>query len=223
MTRPRTTTIRLLALFLACSVLPLSAQAATPPASGGRSPASIEREALASFQRNQYDQVLRLFEALPPDQRPSGKLLQAALLSYLRLGQAEAAFKIYGRLTPPGSQDNPRWLKEIALSFITGRARDTAEHVRIAAVTALADLANREDSRGILPLLEDGLLDSSPLVRARAVEGLGKFVERHRPAPPSRSAVSSQGLKRALDDSAPAVRIAALNALGDAKDSSALE
>lgn len=222
-TRPLPAIVRLLTLFLALSALPGSALPATPPASGGHAIPSTERDALASFQRNQYDHVIRLFETLPSDQRPSGELLRVALLSYLRLGQAEAALKTYARLVPPGHQDNPRWLRDVALSFITSHARDTTEHVRIAAFTALADLASREENREVRPLLEDGLLDSSPLVRARAVEGLGKFIERDRQSHPSHPAVSSQSLKRALDDSAPAVRIAALSALGDANDFSALD
>jgi HEAT repeat protein len=86
---------------------------------------------------------------------------------------------------------------------ITSRVRDQKEHVRIAAYTVLAELSLRETSA----ILEDGLLDSSVIVRARAAEAIGK----------SGLAAKSGALRRALENAVPTVHIAAMNALGEAK------
>ena len=193
-----------------------------PSATAGANPVR-EREALAAFNQAQYDRVIGLFEALPPEPLPSTEFTRIAMFSYLRLGQADAALKLYTRLVPSGQPDKPRWLRDVAMSVITSRARDSQEYVRIAVYSALADLAGGDT----VPLLEDGLLDSSVLVRAKAVEGLGRINER---ATSSKQAKQAQqppstlaALKRALDDAAPAVRIAALNALGDSKDTAVLD
>lgn len=167
-----------------------------------------EREALAAFKRGQYDRLVRFFEHLAPGQPPSAALLRAALLGYLRLGQPESALKVYNRLIPTGTSDDSRLLREIVLGLVLSRARDPEEYVRIEVYTALAELA----SRAVAPQLEDGLLDSSILVRARAAEGLGR----------ARLAAHSPGLNRALKDPVPSVRIAALSALGETKDPSLL-
>jgi HEAT repeat protein len=184
-----------------------------------RSPSSLERDALTAFRNAHYDGVIRILEAFPQGQNPSRELLRLGLQSYLRLGQPEAALTIYGRLVPPGQQDNPLWLHEVARSFITSKARDPEEYVRIALYTALSEIAGRD----VVPLLQDGLLDASILVRARAAEGLGRALQSigRAGAVPLVSA-----LKQALQDPAAAVRIAALNALGNAgdrKDPSTLE
>lgn len=164
---------------------------------------------LGAFQKGQFDQVIRLYEALPPEPPPSRAALQAALQSYLRLGRPEAALPVYRRLAPPGQPEDLPLLRTLAFSFVSSHARDQQEHVRIAAFTVLAETADR----GTLQLLEDGLLDSSVLVRARATEGLGRLAaadrQKTRPA-------ALPGLKRALQDPTPSVRIAAMNALGDA-------
>ncbi len=76
-------------------------------------------------------------------------------------------------------------------------------NIRIAAYTALAEMGESDT----LPILEDGLLDSSALVRARAAEAIGR----------AGLAGRFSALKRALRDEAPGVRIAAINALSDAK------
>src|SRR6185503_16161065 len=55
-------------------------------------------------------------------------------------------------------------------------------------------------------VLEDGLLDASALVRARAADAIGK----------AGLAGKSGPLRRALNDAMPAVRIAAMNALSEA-------
>src|SRR5216117_1497100 len=93
---------------------------------------------------------------------------------------------------PPGSPDDLTLLRELALVFITSRVRDPQEHLRIAAYTALAEIGSRD----VVPLLADGLLDSSVLVRAQAAEGLGR----------SAPEADWTALKRALEDPFPAVR-----------------
>src|SRR4029079_18151465 len=84
------------------------------------------------------------------------------------------------------------------VSFLSAYVRDTREHLRIAAYAALADLSLPDQQA----LLEDGLLDSSPIVRARAVEALAR----------AGLAAKSQPLRRALQDDSGSVRIAAMNA-----------
>lgn len=207
---------RLPALLVAISVSVVPTAAAVPPRDV---PSSLEQEALSAYQQGRYDRVTTLIESLPPEHEPSRHLLQIGMFSYLRLGKPEAAWKFYLRLIPAGRPDEPRWLREVAHAFLTSRTRDPEEHVRITAYTALADVADRD----AVPLLEDGLLDSSILVRARAAEGLGRVAIRTKR---SRHSQSLAGLKRALRDPAPAVQIAALNAfgdLGDRKDRSTLE
>lgn len=194
--------------FLANSVLIDAAQAAP---SSATPPASIEREILSAYKAGHYDRAAALLETLPAERALSRDLGQAAFFSYLRLGKPEAAWKIYLRLYPPGQQDQPRWLREAAYSFVVSRVRDRDEHVRVTAYTALAEIAGRDD----LPLLEDGFLDSSILVRALAVEGLGRVALQLKKAG---RFTPTAILTRALNDPAPAVRIAALNALGDVGD-----
>ncbi|MFM8551071.1 MAG: HEAT repeat domain-containing protein [Nitrospiraceae bacterium] len=182
-------------------------------------PAPIEREILAAAKASHHDRAVRLFESLPAGQTPSNRLLEAAIHSYLHLGQPERALAVYERLIPPGRPDSSVWLGDLARAFISSHARDTQEYVRIASFTALAEVGDP----AMIPLLEDGLLDPSILVRARAIEGLGRVEERAKRAS---HAFSTTTLKRALDDSAPPVRIAALNALGDvgsAKDQGLLD
>src|SRR5262249_8054492 len=70
---------------------------------------------------------------------------------------------------PPRPPDAPP-PRPLALSVIPSRVRAPKEHVRIAAYTALAELGLPETK----PILEDGLLDASVLVRARSAEAIGK-------------------------------------------------
>lgn len=171
-------------------------------------PADSGTALLLAFKEGQFDQVVRLYEALPPAPPPARDILRAALQSYLRLGRPEAALPVYRRLVPAGQPDDLPLLRALAWSFVSSHARDQQEYVRIAAFTVMAETADR----GALQLLEDGLLDTSLLVRARATEGLGRLAaadrQKTRPA-------ALPGLKRALQDPTPPVRIAAMNALGE--------
>jgi HEAT repeat protein len=134
--------------------------------------------------------------------------------SYLRLGQAEAALNVYARLLPPGRQDDQTLLREIGTAFLKAGARDGQEHVRIATYTALKDLADPD----LGPVLEDGLFDSSIVVRTLAVEGLARALSRA-----AQGSKPTSAFKRAMEDRALPVRIAAINGLGDVGDRSASE
>src|SRR5262245_6100465 len=167
------------------------------------STAATERDAHAAYQKSDYDQVLKLWQALPPDVTPSKPLLRLALQSHLKLGRAEEAVPLYDRLITGTQPDDPLLLRALALTMITSHVRDAQEYVRIAAYSALGELGLPETQS----ILEDGLLDASPLVRARAVEGLGH----------AGLAAKSAPLRRALLDDMPPVRISAMTVLSEAK------
>lgn len=164
---------------------------------------SAESRASALFKTGDYAAVIALFQNLPPETPPSRDMLRLALLSYVRLGRSEEGLALYTRLHQPGEAPDPVLLRPLALGVITSRVRDPKEHVRIAAYTTLAELGLKETGA----ILEDGLLDSSVLVRARAAEAIGK----------AGLAGQSGALRRALNDEMPTVRIAAMTALGEAK------
>lgn len=190
----------LLLLTLASSLAsPLPADAGTQIAPVGP---AIEREATASFNRAEYDQVLKLWHSLPPEAPASTPLVRLAFQSSLKLGRPEEALTLYQRLVPPDQPDDPALLRPLALSFLTSHVRSSQESIRIAAYAMLAELGLPETQA----VLEDGLLDPSVLVRARAADGIGK----------AGLAGKSGPLRRALNDAVPAVRIAAMNALSEA-------
>lgn len=200
--------------FLPCIVEGDPVMTASPTASDATQSKATDREALTAFKNGQFDRVISLLETLQPGRDPSREILRLGLLSYLRLGQPEAALQAYSRLVLPGRSEDHSLLRELAWAFLVNRVRDPHEHVRIAAYTGLAELASRE----AIPLLDDGLLDSSIAVRTRAAEGLGRAAEQikqARSADAGLPGVTATGLTRALADPAPAVRIAALNALGE--------
>ncbi|HVG02457.1 MAG TPA: HEAT repeat domain-containing protein [Nitrospira sp.] len=184
------------------------------PATGATSPTKspltpLERQAISQYQAGEYHHVLQLLQNLPPGEEPGRELVRHVILSDLKLGKPEDAWKLYPRFVSANRSDDVKLLREVARAFIIVRVRDPQEHIRIAAYTALAEIGEPET----LPILEDGLLDSSALVRARAGEAIGR----------AGLASRSQALKRALRDEAPGVRIAAINALSDAKVSAITE
>jgi HEAT repeat protein len=178
--------------------------------------AGSQREALAAFKKGRFDQVVRLLETFPPEQDLPRELLKIGVESYVKVGRPETAFKTYLKFIPSGQPDDPRLLREIATAFVTNHVRGPEEYVRIAAYTALKDGADPL----MTSVLEDGLFDSSALVRALAAEGLGRALAATKSLKPS-SALTA--LKRALQDPAPAVRIAAINALSDTGDQSIID
>jgi hypothetical protein len=179
--------------------MPATAATPTPKAS----PTPLEREAQTLYRAAEYSRVIDLIQHPPAGQEPGLEAIRYAILSHVKLGKPEEAWKLYSKLTAGDRPDDRALLREVARGFIVSRVRDPQEHIRIAAYTALAEMGESDS----LPLLEDGLLDSSALVRARAAEAIGR----------SGLAGRSAALKRALRDEAPGVRIAAINALSDAK------
>ena len=164
---------------------------------------ALEREATDAFNHAEYDRVLKLWQSLPPKTPASKPLIRLAFQSSLKLGRPEEGLTLYQRLVPADQPDDPALLRPLALSFLTSHVRDSQEYVRIAAYTVLAELSLAETQA----VLEDGLLDVSVLVRARAAEAIGK----------AGLAGKSGPLRRALNDAMPAVRIAAMTALSEAK------
>ena len=176
------------------------AEARTPKAPTG---SALEREATDAFNHAEYDRVLKLWQSLQPEAATSEPLIRLTFQSSLKLGRPEEALILYQRLVPVDQPDDPALLRPLALSFLTSHVRDSQEYVRIAAYTVLAELGLAETQA----VMEDGLLDVSVLVRARAAEAIGK----------AGLAGKSGPLRRALNDAMPAVRIAAMTALSEAK------
>lgn len=135
-----------------------------------RTPSPIESKATALFKAGDYSEVAALYRSLPQDATPSKEFLRLALQSYVRLGRPDEALSVYSKLTQPGQSHDATLLRSLALGMITSHVRDRNEHVRIAAYSALAELGLPETAA----LLEDGLLDTSVVVRARAAEAIGK-------------------------------------------------
>ena len=181
-----------------------------PPPGASRS----EREAAEAFQRGEFEAVARMLETWPTGQDVPRGVFQLGTESYLRLGKAEAALNIYARLLPPGRKDDQALLREIGAALLKAGARDSQEHVRIATYTAIKDLADPD----LIPVLEDGVFDSSIVVRTLAVEGLARALGRAAPGSKPTSA-----FRRALEDRALPVRIAGINGLGDVGDRGAVD
>ncbi|HET9576139.1 MAG TPA: HEAT repeat domain-containing protein, partial [Nitrospira sp.] len=169
---------------------------------GATASSSLEREATEAFNRAEYDTVLKLLQSQPTGVAPSKPFLRLAIQSAMKLGRPEEGLDIYERLVKFDQPDDLTLLRPLAVSFLSAYVRDPKEHIRIAAYSALAGLSLPDQQ----PILEDGLLDTSPVVRARAVEGLGR----------AGLAAKSNALRRALQDDMPPVRIAAMNVLSEA-------
>ena len=176
---------------------------AAPSLAVAAAAASLEREATEAFNRADYGAVLRVLPPESSEVTPSKALLRLAVQSATKLGRPEEGLEIYERLVKAGQADDPDLLRPLGVSFLSAYVRDTREHLRIAAYSALADVSLPDQQA----LLEDGLLDSSPIVRARAVEALAR----------AGLAAKSQPLRRALQDDSGSVRIAAMNALSEAQ------
>ncbi len=190
-------------LFAALIGLLLGLGAPSGTLAAGAPVSAQEKEMAALFKAGDFPAIVHRFQAMPKDATPSKEILRLSFHSLVKLGRGEEALPLYSRLKAEGQPDDLTLLRPLALSLITSRVRDPKEHVRIAAYTVLAELGLPETG----PLLEDGLLNSSVLVRARAAEARGR----------AGLAAGSGALRRAINDEAPSVRIAAMNALGDAK------
>jgi len=141
---------------------------------------TVESKAMALFKAGDYPEVTSLYRDLPPNATPSKEFLRLSLLSYVRLGRTDEALAIYAKLIKPEQPYDASLLRPLALGMITSHVRDRKEHVRIAAYSALAELGLPETAA----ILEDGLLDSSVVVRARAAEAMPEGVAQLRQALP---------------------------------------
>ena len=105
--------------------------------------ASLEREATEAFSRADYSAVLRLLPPESSEVTPSKALLRLAVQSATKLGRPEEGLEIYDRLVQAAQADDPALLRPLSISFLSAYVRDTREHLRIAAYSALADLTAR--------------------------------------------------------------------------------
>ena len=167
------------------------------------------REARRAFDDKQYDRTLSLLDALPNGQGALADARRLRAQTLTRIGKPGDALDEYDRLVESMKREDEPLLGEIALGFITSLRNDMREQMRGAAYTALKEI----DSDQAIPYLEDGVGDGSGLVRALAVEGLGR-----RPA-----GQRSPRIRQALEDRAAMVRAAAVKALGRSNDAAALD
>ncbi|MES4787171.1 MAG: hypothetical protein C4294_16665, partial [Nitrospiraceae bacterium] len=152
-------------------------------------------EARHAFKRRQYDRTLALVEPLLKGTAAPVDARRLKIKSLVRLERPVEALAEYDRLVEQVKQEDRPLLREVAISFITPLLKDMREQMRGAAYTALKEL----DSDETVSYFEDGLSDGSGLVRALAVEGLGKNPAGRR----------SPKMQKALDDQASIVRIMA--------------
>ena len=127
---------------------------------------------LSAFGKADYDKVRQALELhsagrlLPLRIAPDSSVLSSS--ATWTTGRGPGGLSIVWSIWD--GRDDPSLLRPLASSMLTASVRDRTEHVRIAAYTALAELGLPE-TRSIL---EDGLLDTSSFVRARAAEGSEK-------------------------------------------------
>jgi HEAT repeat protein len=178
-------------------------------AAAGREPAAASglQDAQNAFDQGNYQQ------ALDQLQQPDHRLLPAEarrlkIRAELRLGKPKEALLDYEQLAQQLGHDEVPLLRQVALGFITVLTKDMREQMRGAAYTALKDFESAET----VPYLEDGLMDGSGLVRALAVEGLGKTEGGRR----------SAKLRQALEDQAGLVKAGVLKVLGHSGDRAAV-
>jgi HEAT repeat protein len=165
------------------------------------------REARQAFDHKQYDRALTIVEPLLKEPTAT-EARRLKIKSLIRLARPADALGEYEHLFDQVKQDERPLLRELAIAFITPMLKDMREQMRGAAYTALKEL----DSDDAIPYFEDGISDGSALIRALAVEGLGR-----RPA-----GRQSQTLNKALEDQAGMVRAAAVKVVARSRDPAAV-
>lgn len=166
------------------------------------------RDARQAFNQKQYDKALTAVEPLLKAPIVATEARRLKIKSLIRLARPTDALNEYDRLFEELKQDDRPLLRELAIAFITPMLKDMRDQMRGAAYTALKEL----DSEDGIPYFEDGLSDGSGLIRALAVEGLGRLPAGRR----------SATLNKALEDQAGMVRAAAVKVVGRADDSAAI-
>ncbi|HSQ90991.1 MAG TPA: hypothetical protein VLM19_02320, partial [Nitrospiraceae bacterium] len=96
-------TLLLFTIWTSVVGLPL-VDAGTPTTSTGP---ALEREARDAFNHAEYNQVLKLWQSLPPETAGSKPLVHLAFQSSLKLGRPEEALTFYQRLVPTDRPDDP--------------------------------------------------------------------------------------------------------------------
>lgn len=166
------------------------------------------RDARQAFVQKQYERTLAAVEPLLKEPIVATEARRLKIKSLIRLARPTDALSEYEHVFEELKQDDRPLLRELAIAFITPMLKDMREQMRGAAYTALKELGSDDG----IPYFEDGLSDGSGLIRALAVEGLGRLPAGRR----------SATLNKALEDQAGMVRAAAVKVVGRAGDSAAI-
>lgn len=166
------------------------------------------RDARHAFDQKQYERTLTAVEPLLKEPSVATEARRLKIKSLIHLARPTDALHEYERLFEQLKRDDRPLLRELAIAFITPMLKDMREQMRGAAYTALKEI----DSDDAVPYFEDGVSDGSALIRALAVEGLGKLTVGRR----------SATLNKALEDQAGMVRAAAVKIVGRSGDSAAV-
>ncbi|TKB72146.1 MAG: hypothetical protein E8D45_11080 [Nitrospira sp.] len=178
-------------------------------ASAGSPSSAAIREAQSAFDKRQYPQALSLLESVTKGEGAPVEARRLKLRTLLQLGKPRDAVTEYERIERTLGGDDLPALRELSLGMILPLLTDMREQMRGAAYTALKE-AESEDT---LRYFEDGLTDGSGLIRALAVEGLGKL----------KVGRKSPRLRKAVKDQAALVRATALRVLGRSGDPAVMD
>src|SRR3982751_1119134 len=129
------------------------------------------RDARDAFDHKQYDHTLTMVESLLKEPAASNEARRLKIKSLIHLARPTDALGEYEQLFEQQKEDDRPLLRKLAIAFITPLLKDMREQMRGAAYTALKELGTDEG----IPYFEDGLSDGSGLIRALAVEGLGRL------------------------------------------------
>jgi HEAT repeat protein len=182
--------------------------AGSQASAAGSSTSDPMQEARTAFEHRQYDRALTLVEPLVGDSAGDPTALQLKARTLVKLARPTEALAAYDAFQARTGREDYRLLRDVAFPFIAAVLKDMREQMRGAGYTALKEL----DSEDAVPYLEDGLSDGSALVRALAVEGLGRL----------KAGRQSLRLRKAVEDQAGMVRAAALKVLGHSGDRTVL-
>ena len=166
------------------------------------------REAKQAIGARQFDRALALISPLLSENSGSLEARHVKVLALAGLNRSQDALAEYDRVSAKVGHDEAALLRVVLLAFIRPLLTDMREQMRGAAYTALKEF----DSEESVKLFEDGLTDGSGLVRALAVEGLGR----------AKGGAKSPRLRKALEDEAAMVRTNALKVLGRSGDATGL-